>query len=350
MTVTVNTVTMDCDLNDRLLCVLRRMTGVASLDYVATPERLTGGFWADLLSFSLMNAPAEWSGELVARVMPDPSLAYKETVVQSAVALAGVPTPRVRGSGGPGCELGRAFMVMDRAEGVPLLAGLDSVAGLVGAPRRLARMPDLLASAMSRLHAVDPASVRDELASVEGTSRTIPEMLDHLYAWSSELKRDDLTAAAQWLAEHPIDAGEDVICHGDLHPFNVLITSDGEATLLDWSASVLAPRAYDVAFTSLVLSAPPIMVPRPVSPLVRGAGRGLARRFRTRYRRHSGERVEKEMLDWYQAVVCLRSLAEAGSWVADGTVDSRAGHPWLVSGPKFAAHLSTVTGAVIRPL
>ena len=84
--------------------------------------------------------------------------------------------------------------------------------------------------------------------------------------------------------------------------------------------------------------------------MVRGAGRGLARRFRTRYRHHSGHTVDRETLDWFQAVVCLRALAEASRWVHDGVVESRAGHPWLLSGDRFAAHLSAVTGVPVRPL
>jgi aminoglycoside phosphotransferase (APT) family kinase protein len=341
---------MDEELSDRLLCVLRRLTATPSLEFADTPTRLTGGFWADLLAFELRDAPADWEGPLVARVMPDESLARKETVVQSAVALAGVPTPRVRGAGGPEAGLGRAFMVMDRADGVPLLAGLDSAAGLIGAPRRLWRMPELLASAMVKLHTVDPSIVREQLAEVEGVARTVPEMLEHIEAWTTATGRDDLVAACRWLIDHPVVAGDDVICHGDLHPFNMLIDEDGRTTVLDWSTTVLAPRALDVAFTSLMLSNPPLAVPAPLRPLLRGAGRGLARRFRTRYRHQSGHTVDGATLDWFQAVVCLRALAEAASWVHDGAVQSRAGHPWLLSGDRFAAHLGAVTAVPVRPL
>ncbi len=330
--------------------MLRTRTGTPTLDYVEPPTRLTGGFWAELLAFELHDAPAGWEGPLVARVMPEPLLARKETVVQTAVALAGVPTPRVRGAGGQDYGLGRAFTVMDRADGVPLLAGLDSAAGVIGAPRRLWRMPELLANTMAKLHTVDPEPVRVELAEVEGVAQTVPEMLEHIEAWTTVTGRDDLVAATRWLIDHPKDAGDDVICHGDLHPFNMLIDEQGRVTVLDWSTTVLAPRALDVAFTSLMLSNPPLAVPAPLRPLVRGAGGGLARRFRTRYRHHSGHSVDRVTLGWFQAVVCLRALAEASSWVHDGIVDSRAGHPWLLSGDRFAAHLSAVTGVSVRPL
>jgi aminoglycoside phosphotransferase (APT) family kinase protein len=175
-------------------------------------------------------------------------------------------------------------------------------------------------------------------------------MLDHIEAWTTVTDRADLVAASRWLIDHPMRAGDDVICHGDLHPFNMLIDEQGRVTVLDWSTAVLAPRALDVAFTSLMLSNPPLGVPGPVRPLLRGAGRGLARRFRSCYRRHSGHKIDRSTLAWFQAVVCLRALAEASSWVHDGIVETRAGHPWLLSGDRFAAHLAAVTGVPVLPL
>jgi aminoglycoside phosphotransferase (APT) family kinase protein len=338
------------DLAERLLCTLRSLTGRSTLQYAATPARLTGGFWAELLSFELRNAPAGWEGPLVARVMPEPAVAQKETVVQAAAADNGVPTPRVRGAGGPDAGLGRAFLVMDRVDGQPLLAGLDSATGLIGAPRRLWRMPDLLARAMAALHEVEPEVVRAQLDCVEGVAQTVPEMLEHLAVAAAANDRPDLVAASNWLLAHPIDAGDDVICHGDLHPYNVLLADDGAMTILDWSASLLAPRAYDVAFTSLILSNPPVDIPGPVRPLVRGAGRGLARRFLARYRRRTGYSFDRRTLDWFQAVVCMRALTEVAGWIHDGDVGSRAGHPWLLSAGGFADRLRMVTSAPVRPL
>ncbi len=49
---------------------------------------------------------------------------------------------------------------------------------------------------------------------------------DSLVAWlvngAAESGRPDLVRAARWLADHPPGSAPDVICHGDLHPFNLL--------------------------------------------------------------------------------------------------------------------------------
>jgi aminoglycoside phosphotransferase (APT) family kinase protein len=361
-------VTVNTDLAQQVLDILRATAGEPGLAYEREPETLSGGFWAELFSFTLADPPAGWPRELVARLMPDPGAARKETIVQSAVAAAGFPTPSVRASGDPEDGLGRAFMIMDRAPGGPLLAGLDGVGAVTSGAGLLRRIPVVLADAMARLHALDPELVRSELvaaAAADGqagggpaagglpdrvgyTPVTVPGLISVLAGHAGEFGRADLAGAARWLAGHAPAPGPDVICHGDLHPFNLL--ADGERiTVLDWSTTLIAPRAHDVAFTSLLLSEPPLNVPGWGRPPVRALGRLLARRFVRRYQRAAGVRVGAGELRYHQAVVCLRALTEVAGWVHQGTAGDRAGHPWLVCGPAFARRLSRLTGVPVRP-
>lgn len=160
--------------------------------------------------------------------------------------------------------------------------------------------------------------------------------------------RADL-AAARWLVEHPPAAAPEVVCHGDLHPFNLLVDIHATVTVLDWSAGLLAAGTYDVAFTGLLLAEPPVSVPRARRPRVRGAGGWLARWFRRTHCSRMGTELDPEALRWFEGVVCLRALVEGAGWVTAGVVDERAGHPWLVSGPAFADRLSVLTGATVMP-
>ena len=138
-----------------------------------------------------------------------------------------------------------------------------------------------------------------------------------------------------------------MICHGDLHPFNLLVDDAGHVTVLDWSAALVGPRAYDVAFTSLMLADPPLMVGGALRPLLAlregcwrdGSFAGIAI---TATRGSTGP-----ALAWHQAVVCLRALVEVAGWVDANTVEGRERHPWLVSGPAFARRLSRITGVPV---
>jgi aminoglycoside phosphotransferase (APT) family kinase protein len=342
---------MDAGFSDRLLEVLRASAAAPDLDYDLQPEPLTGGFWAELWAFSLKEPPDGWPGALVVRLMPDADVARKETAFQTAAAAAGFPTPVVRASGGPGSGLGRAFMVMDRAPGAPLLSGLNGLGTVTSSAGTLRQIPEVLAASMADLHALDPRPVRSRLDPDGDVPVTVPGLLARLRTAAGEYGRADLIAAAQWLTDHPAPPAQEVICHGDLHPFNLLADANGtRVTVLDWSAALLAPRSCDLAFTSLLLGEPPLVVPRALRSSVRRLGAGLARGLVRCYEQRTHVKTDPGELRWHQGVGCLRALVEMAGWVHQGLVDTRAGHPWLISGPAFAGRLSALTGSRVTAL
>jgi aminoglycoside phosphotransferase (APT) family kinase protein len=339
-------VTLNDGLSERLLHVLRIAARAPTLDYELPPRPLQGGFWAELLAFSLADPPAGWPRELVVRLMPDAAVAHKETIVQTGVAATGFRTPAVRVSGGPGDGLGRAFMVMDRAKGEPLLSGLSGVGALVSAIGVVRAIPQLLATTMAELHALDSRPLRDQLDHADNVPVTDAALLEQLYVTAVEYRRDDLAAAGRWLIEHPCAPAPKVVCHGDLHPLNLLVNGD-EVTVLDWSAALLAPRAYDVAFTALMLAEPPLIVPGILQPFVRPVGAALASRFVTHYLRRTDVTIGGHELRWHQGLLCLRALVEVAGWERNGLVKSRGGHPFVVSGPGLAGRLAALTNTAV---
>ena len=121
---------------------------------------------------------------------------------------------------------------------------------------------------------------------------------------ADRLGRTDLSEAARWLFADPPPTGRRVIGHGDLHPFNLLV--DGERwTLLDWSTALVTDPAYDLAFTTLMLSHPPLAVPAPLRPIISMAGAAIARRFFAAYRKASGNVPDPQTMDWYTSLHAL---------------------------------------------
>src|SRR5688500_1108020 len=176
--------------------------------------------------------------------MPSPDIAAKETAIQTEVSTQGFPTPGVHLAGGPGDGLGRAFMVMDRAAGGPLLAGLGGLGALVALPRLTRRLPDAIGATMARLHRLDPEPGRTRLTTVGAGGLGIASVVSGRADGAELCGRADLVAVARWLQEHAPPPATEVVCHGDLHPFNLLVDADGTVTVLDWSASLLAPATY----------------------------------------------------------------------------------------------------------
>ena len=129
-----------------------------------------------------------------------------------------------------------------------------------------------------------------------------------------------------------------VICHGDLHPFNLLV--DGHRwTLIDWSTAVLADPHYDLAFTTLMLANPPLGGPAPLRAATRAIGTRLANRFLRSYEQQSGRSVDRERLLWGRRAHALRALVEIATWEANDTIDAHRGHPWLTMRPTLEREL-----------
>ena len=322
---------------DRLLDLLRRRTGVKELRYARPPTRLTGGFWAEILSVRLDGAPPELDRELVVRIMPDGMTAQREIVVQTEVAAQGFPTPPVRLAGGADEGLGRAYMVMDQAEGRILLRAIAGRDLLRAIPRSLS-MPDLMARLSAQLHALDPEPVRQALRrSAPDAVVDMDGYLDRLEGRARGGGRDDLAAALGRIRDARPPRRREVVCHGDLHPLNILL-DDGRATLLDWSNALIADPAYDLAFSALVVALAP-EVPRPVRPLLAVGAAGYARWFLRRYRRHAGptQAGDAGILRWHTGLQCLRALVDA---TEHGVTNP--GHPFVQAAPALQARLTAV--------
>ncbi len=318
---------------DGLLAALRQHTGIEHLAWATPPEPLTGGFWAEMYIVELADPPTPLAGRLVARIMPDPSIAAFETAVHRHVHGCGVPVPAVRAASGPTTELDRAWVLMDLAPGRPLLSGLSATSVIGQAPTLIRRLPDLLAEAAARLHRcpVDGIDVADHAG--------VGAFLERIAAQARLIERPDLAATAERLAAQA--PARQVLCHGDLHPFNLLV-DHGRWTLIDWSAAVIADPHYDLAFTTLMLANPPLGGPAPVRAAARALGKRIADRFLRTYADHSGNVIDDDLLGWGRSVHSLRAVVELSTWESQDRLDAHRGHPWIALRPTFEAQLSSV--------
>lgn len=311
----------------------------------AEPTPLAGGFWASMYRLRLDGQPPAVPSDVVVRVAPDAAMGAKELAVQRSVAEMGFATPRVRLSG-PADDLGGTWSVMDFAEGSPPLGDLDGIAALRRAPRLFARLPVQLAAPMAGLHALDPEPVSSAVdVAAPSAAWRVEDLFEHFEAGAEMLARPDLAAAVRALADLRPAEGTTVICHGDLHPFNLLADDDGDVTVIDWTASIRAEPAYDVAFTAMLLANPPLDAPGPLGRVIRRVGSGLARRFVARYRTLAPDH-DLGALDWYRALHAARLLVEAASLEARHGPGA-GGHPFGALTPAAASALSTVTGKAI---
>jgi aminoglycoside phosphotransferase (APT) family kinase protein len=320
---------------DLLLDALRDLTDRSDLRWAVPPAPLSGGFWAEMFTVELADPPAALAGRLVARVMPDEATAAFETGMQRHLHAAGVAVPAVRAAAGPSEHIDRAWMLMEHVDGQPLLAGLSAIRALREGPSLLRRLPVVLADAAAAIHACPTIGIERALQQ-DPQSVSVDGFLQRLAAQAASIHRPDLVSHAHRLVE-PLPATP-VICHGDLHPFNILVHAD-TWTVIDWSTAVLADRHYDLAFTTLMLANPPLGGSAPARRAVAIIGRRLAQRFLHAYEQRSGQTVDLARLTWGRQVHALRAVVEVASWEAAGSLREHAGHPWLAMRPVLEAHL-----------
>jgi len=312
---------------------------------VGEPVPLSGGFWADMYQVPVTGAPVGVAEQVVVRFAPHQTMGAKEAEVQQAVAAQGFPTPTVWASG-PGQERAGWWSVMDFSPGAPLLAGLDRVAAVRRAPTLVRTLPAQLAEAAAALHRLDPGPVTAAVQLVAPeVAWSAGEVLEQLRLGAAATQRADVVAALDRLAADLPATGGEVVCHGDLHPFNIL-QGDGQMVVVDWTGAVVADPCFDVAFTELLLANPPLALPGWLAPVGRAAGRSLARRFVAAYARADPD-VSLAPLGWFRALHSARVLVETARLRAEHGDDH--GHPFALVAPAAAANLTAATGIEVRP-
>lgn len=318
----------------QLLQTLRDATGRSDLELAAPPIPLKGGFYAEMLRFRLADPPADLDRDLVARIVPNPAAGAWEATIQRAVADQGFPTPAVRLTADETSPLGRYLIVMDAVDGRPPMAGLGIGTIATQIPNLVRHLPDQLARIAADLHNLDADPLAEQLDALDTTFPTttvgfIEEQAGHADA----LGRPDIAAAAERLVDTEPATSVRAITHGDLHPFNLLVTSDG-TSLIDWTVARVAHPGFTVGFTDLMLANPPIPLPDVGTALLRPVGRNIAKRFLSTYRRLTDDTpaaVDDENLEWHRKVHALRILVELAGWDVNGTRPN--GHPWLILEP-----------------
>lgn len=316
------------------------------LRVVDAPEPLTGGFWADMWRVRVSGQPAPMPGELVVRFAPHPQMGAKEAEVQRVVAAQGYRTPTVWLSTASEAPSEGWWCVMDFASGEPLVPGLGGAAVLHRAPSLVRTVPAQLARIMALLHRLDPQPVTDAVrTAAPEVAWTVLDVAAQLRLGALAMGRGDVAAALDRLATLTPLPVRPVVCHGDLHPFNVL-ADNGGLTVLDWTGAILADPCFDVALTELLLANPPLLLPAPLARVVRAAGRILAGRFVSAYQR-ANPGVSLEGLVWFRALHSARVIVDVTRLRTEHGPDA-GGHPWRLVAPAAARNLSAATGVEVR--
>jgi len=295
------------DLEGRLRDHLRTTLGAPRLAFAERPVRVTGGFDTQIFAFRMSEPPPAFSGPLILRLLDthhDPARALGEQATQNALADLGYPAPRVLLASADATALGAAFLIMDRLAGRPL-------------PKVSVRtMARVLAQLQARLHDVDAVAFLRAVTrqGLEPRNLTFDAHLAQLAERAAAARLDGLKPGLEWLDRHrPPRPEPRAVCHGDFHPFNVLMEGDRVTGVLDWPHAIVADPAFDVATTLVILELVPMDISglaRPLRWLANAARPLLVGSYLRHYRRRRP--LEEAKLGYYEAAACMKALVRAG--------------------------------------
>jgi aminoglycoside phosphotransferase (APT) family kinase protein len=294
-----------------------------TVDVADDPVRAGDGFDTSIFLTRFAGAvlPDAWAKPLVLRIHPAAArlpIAEREATVQTFLADAGYPVPRVLEVFPPGSLLDLPLQVMERAPGTTALAQISSRP--LSAPRVMARLGTLHAW----LHAVPttgwPATdvatlARRRLSLVESVVRD-ERLPAPALRW--------LSGALERLAPHldALDVERPTVCHGDFHPLNVML--DGNtANVIDWTDACLGDPMGDVARLVVLFDVAAVGAPRAVERLVSRAGRPfITRSYLRAYEAAAGRAVDRRRLrqwapvhhlhDWTRTSLTLQDQEAGG--------------------------------------
>jgi aminoglycoside phosphotransferase (APT) family kinase protein len=294
----------DQSVSTALIEFLRGYASAPTMAFAEEPARISGGFDTTIYSFRLSEGPADLSRPLILRVYRDGGIqqARFEAAVQREVAEQGYPAPQVIVLCEDAAILGGAFMVMERRAGEPML---DRMLG-----RSMARMPVLLAQTQARLHALDPAPVQRALQDAGIAHRKGMTFEGAWEAMIEHARLEGLREGFAWItANRPISTAT-VLCHGDLHPLNVMLEGDQVSGVLDWANARIDQPAWDVGASIALLGHGPVDLPGPLLPIADLARRWMVGRFVRAYTKQRP--IDIDAVRYFEATRLMGFMVEVG--------------------------------------
>jgi len=323
--------------------VVRGETGCGDAGYAEVPVRLGGGFFTENYAFRLAGARQPWDGPLVVRLFPNEApadLARREATVQRVLADQGYPAPAIVWFDDHARLADRRCFVMRRLPGRPLVGGIRPREVLISVRKVFRQLVEMTASAQAELHRLDAGPI---VAELDDLPLGVERWFEHMTQF------EGFAAGLDWLvANRPPDRARPVICHGDVHPGNLLVEGDRLTGVLDYTVTTIAEPALDVGYTAMSLHIAPIDAPAPVQRIAARFARGIADRYVAAYLRQTGADLTNQR--YYEALRCASELTNVVSYRlarATGAHQDAPRPTWDAVGTMMVEYFRERTGVTL---
>jgi aminoglycoside phosphotransferase (APT) family kinase protein len=316
----------------RILPYVQRLFRSPDLAYRVLPKRIAHGIDSHTFEFELEGEVAPRAG-LVLRIFRDPGAierARREAVIQNTLVSVGFPAARVLGVEPVGV-LSQPFLLMERLRGTPMLGeigalreeggfGISSARAILREAIVLPFAPRLMSDVQHRLHSVDPSVLTKALAQagISAHTMTVDALLQSIDETATDFELDEVSDLLVWLRAHRQVELRHVVCHGDLHPLNVLLHRRRVMGVVDWSEVRLAEPELDVGFSSMALMTAPVEAPRLFCGVLEYARRQFSAAYLRAVRRGD---LDAHRIEYYEVLRCADEMATIARYRWGGAYD-----------------------------
>lgn len=305
----------DSSVGTAIVGALERASDGRTVRLASDPMRVTAATSAWVWFVELAgDVRAEWQGPQVLRIF-DPGhdeVLEREVALSRRLVASGFPVASTRWYGH--LHDTHPALLQQRLPGRPAIE-------LLGTPK-LRTVVRALGSLQARLHGIDPSGF--ELPRVDAAGFLAGDLTRRRPAVNAV----DQTGTWQWLNDTVDRTASSrreaaVLCHGDFHPLNALVSDDGSIGVVDWTDASISDRHHDVGRSIAIFWFASLIAEQPLERVgLRLLRNWLGRTHRAAYEQSAAFQLDDHRLAWWQIAHLYRGWLQLNE-LAEGAVPSR---------------------------
>jgi aminoglycoside phosphotransferase (APT) family kinase protein len=291
--------------------------------------RISDGWETDVYSFTMEygEAAQRKRENLILRIYPGDDALQKAAAEFKAMKRlyeVGFPVPQVLLLELDAALFGKPFVVMEKVSG-------RSMGDVIveSPPEKQQELLTLFCKMFVDLHALDwrPFVPDPSLYATRDVAAIVDHDLSQWQEYCHHFQRHEFDPVFDWLRERILDVrfGQPSVIHFDYHPWNILLTDDVTAFVIDWTNVRVSDFRLDLAWTLLLMS-------------TYGNPEGRERVL-GEYERIAGHSAEQ--IEFFDVAACLRRLASILISLSEGP-DKLGMRPGAEAMMKNVGHIKSV--------
>ena len=306
---------LEDEIQSRLLNFYERKFPSRENTHIYSLTKITDGWENEVYSFTIgyEEATKRKHEDLILRIYPGndaPQKSAKEFNAMKKLHEVGFPVPEVFLLELNSSPFGKPFVIMEMIDGRSMGDVFDD-----SPEEKKQELITLFCKIFVNIHTLDwrPFVQDTSIFEIGDTYMFINRWLSKAQRHLDDFQANEFAPALDWLKKRRLDVPCERLSmtHGDYHPYNVLLRSDGAAFVIDWGNIEVADFRSDLAWTLLLTSTYGNPETREI--------------ILSEYERVAGDKIEavhevtaRSQIEYFEVMAILRRLFSISVSLSDG--------------------------------